>query len=110
VGFNFQYGESPTAINIARVWIILAAVYELRARVARSEVRATIFVRDRIMVAAGCEVRARVTRSKVRANSFAGDFILVAVGVRGASVSCEVRAWSCESRGAMCVGIFLLGF
>jgi hypothetical protein len=43
---------SPAAIKIARVWIIIAAVCKLRARVARSEVRAIILVRDRIMVAA----------------------------------------------------------
>jgi hypothetical protein len=65
---------SPTAINIARVWIIVAVVCKLRARVARSEVRAIIFVRDRIMVAAGFKLRARVTRSESRANNFFWGF------------------------------------
>jgi hypothetical protein len=44
----------PAAINISRIWIIVAAVCELRARVARSYVQAIIFVKDRIMVVGGC--------------------------------------------------------
>jgi hypothetical protein len=51
----------PAAINISRVWIIVAVVCELRARVARSYVRAINFVKDRIMVAAGCELQARIS-------------------------------------------------
>jgi hypothetical protein len=46
------------------------------------------------MVAAGFELRARVTRSESRVNTFSRVFILVAAGVQGASPSREVRGAS----------------
>jgi hypothetical protein len=70
----------PAAINISRVWIIVAAVCELRAQVARSHVQAIIFVKDRIMVVGGCQLRARITRSESQANTLSRVFILVAAG------------------------------
>jgi hypothetical protein len=42
----------------------------VRARVARYEVRANIFARVWILVAAGFEVRARVARCEVRAGRY----------------------------------------
>lgn len=47
---------SPATFILARIWIIVVVVCEVRVQVARYEVRANIFAKVKILVAAGCEV------------------------------------------------------